>query len=149
MYCNPYNCNMEETTLKESIANHLTLPYLLGCQKNEHQPSGTIEAGTEELTSQSRYCSWLITSEANSSVLLSFSSFEFSGNPSLNFVIVYDGKNENGALLGNFSANNLPSQEELNTNSSWMFIVHRCFMEGSEHCSFQATYVTARYPTGW
>ena len=131
-----------------TIADHLKRTMSLGCQRNENQTIGTIEAGIEESTSQSRYCSWLITSEANSSVFLNFSSFEFSGDSSLNFVNVYDGMNDNGALLGNFSANSLPLQEELKTNSSWMFIVHRCFAEDNEFCRFRAEYNTIQHSAG-
>ena len=88
-------------------------------------------------------CSWNIIVKSTQRIHLIFTHFDLQEDKDTDSVIVYDGIDETGKILGVFYGGKLPSEEGIVSSSNTLFVIFQTDKSGSG-TGFRATYSAVR-----
>ncbi|XP_074612294.1 uncharacterized protein LOC141866665 isoform X3 [Acropora palmata] len=92
-------------------------------------------------------CSWNIIVKSTQRIHLIFTHFDLQEDKDTDSVIVYDGIDETGKILGVFYGGKLPSEEGIVSSSNTLFVIFQTDKSGSG-TGFRATYSAVRIVAG-
>ena len=96
----------------------------LGCNKTLTTKKGTFHSPNyPNKHSDGEYCSWKISVSPGKRIYLTFSNLSFHNQNNASKLIVYDGKNVSGEVLGVFYGNLPPAWKELYSSSNHMLVI--------------------------
>ncbi|XP_044163813.1 uncharacterized protein LOC122948184, partial [Acropora millepora] len=98
--------------------------YYRGCNKTLTAMNGTFHSPNyPNKHSDGEYCSWKISVSPGNRIRLTFSNPSFHNQNDASKLIVYDGKNVSGEVLGVFHGNLPPTWKELYSSSNHMLVI--------------------------
>ncbi|XP_067027270.1 uncharacterized protein [Acropora muricata] len=98
--------------------------YYRGCNKTLTAMNGTFHSPNyPNKNSDGEYCSWKISVSSGNRIRLTFSNLSFHNQNDASTLIVYDGENVRGEVLGVFHGSLSPPGREFYSSSSHMLVI--------------------------
>ncbi|XP_015757085.1 PREDICTED: cubilin-like [Acropora digitifera] len=128
----PYNAATQHPTIYYC--------YYRGCNKTLTAMNGTFHSPNyPNKHSDGEYCSWKISVSAGNRIRLTFSNPSFHKQDDASNIIVYDGENVSGEVLGVFHGSLPPPGKEFYSSSNHMLVVFESKATDS-YTGFNASY---------